>query len=106
MKLIRIEFAGIGPFSGKETIDFTRFDDSGLFLLEGPTGAGKSTILDAITFALYGIVARGSDSTKDRLRSDHVPAKAKSLKSPKVSSRSTENPHISPRAIRLRVTGS
>ena len=78
MKLIRIEFAGIGPFSGKETIDFTRFDDSGLFLLEGPTGAGKSTILDAITFALYGIVARGSDSTKDRLRSDHVPAKAKS----------------------------
>ena len=70
MKLHRLAFTAIGPFPGTEVIDFTAFDDSGLFLLEGPTGAGKSTIIDAITFALYGDVARLKDSSKDRLRSD------------------------------------
>ena len=63
---------GIGPFAGAHTIDFTAFEDSGLFLLEGPTGAGKSTIIDAITFALYGDVARTKDASKDRLRSNHI----------------------------------
>ena len=63
---------GIGPFAGAHTIDFTAFEDSGLFLLEGPTGAGKSTIIDAITFALYGAVARTKDASQDRLRSNHL----------------------------------
>jgi exonuclease SbcC len=49
-------------------IDFDRLAHGGLFLLEGPTGAGKTTILDAVTFALYGGLA-GEDSTDDRLRS-------------------------------------
>ena len=70
MKLHRLAFTAIGPFAGTEVIDFTAFDDSGLFLLEGPTGAGKSTLIDAIAFALYGDVARLKDSSKDRLRSD------------------------------------
>ena len=63
---------GIGPFAGAHTVDFTAFDESGLFLLEGPTGAGKSTLIDAITFALYGDVARTKDASKDRLRSNHI----------------------------------
>ena len=67
-----MRIVGIGPFAGAHTIDFTAFEDSGLFLLEGPTGAGKSTLIDAITFALYGDVARTKDASKDRLRSNHI----------------------------------
>ena len=78
MRLHRLEFTAIGPFAGHEVIDFTAFDDSGIFLLEGPTGAGKSTIIDAIAFALYGDVARQKDASKDRLRSDLAPASLRS----------------------------
>lgn len=70
MRLRRLAISGIGPFRGEETIDFQSLTRSGLFLIEGPTGAGKSTIIDAITFALYGSVAGGSESTTDRIRSD------------------------------------
>ncbi len=62
--------SGIGPFRGEESIDFDRLTRSGLFLIEGPTGAGKSTIIDAIVYALYGSVAGGRESTTDRIRSD------------------------------------
>lgn len=62
--------SGIGPFRGEESIDFDALTRSGLFLIEGPTGAGKSTIIDAITYALYGSVAGGRESTTDRIRSD------------------------------------
>lgn len=78
MRLHRLALTAIGPFGGEEVVDFTAFEDSGLFLLEGPTGAGKSTIIDAISFALYGDVARQSDASKDRLRSNRAPASAKS----------------------------
>ncbi len=71
MRLREMTLSGIGPFAGTEHIDFTAFEASGLFLLEGPTGAGKSTIIDALTFALYGDVARQRDSSKDRLRSSY-----------------------------------
>ena len=69
MRLRTLTFEGIGPFAQSQSIDFVAFEASGLFLLEGPTGAGKSTIIDALTFALYGDVARQGDSSKDRLRS-------------------------------------
>ena len=72
MKIRWLRIVGIGPFAGTHTVDFSAFEDSGLFLLEGPTGAGKSTIIDAITFALYGDVARTKDASKDRLRSNHI----------------------------------
>ena len=57
MRLHRLTVTGIGPYPGTETIDFDRFADSGRFLLTGPTGAGKTTIIDAIVFALYGVAA-------------------------------------------------
>ena len=72
MKIRWLRITGIGPFAGTHTVDFSAFEDSGLFLLDGPTGAGKSTIIDAITFALYGDVARTKDASKDRLRSNHI----------------------------------
>ena len=72
MKIRWLRIQGIGPFAGEHTVDFSAFEDSGLFLLDGPTGAGKSTLIDAITFALYGDVARTKDASKDRLRSNHI----------------------------------
>ncbi|MGZ5366283.1 AAA family ATPase [Aeromicrobium sp.] len=71
MQLHKLTFQAIGPFAGEETIDFTGLGASGLFLLEGPTGAGKSTIIDAIVFALYGGLA-GEDASKQRLHSHHA----------------------------------
>ena len=72
MRLHRLAFTAIGPFADTEVIDFTVFDDAGLFLLAGPTGAGKSMLIDAIVFALYGDVARQSDASTQRLRSDYA----------------------------------
>lgn len=58
MKLLRLELAAFGPFRERFEIDFASFDADGLYLIAGPTGAGKSTILDAIAYALYGSAPR------------------------------------------------
>lgn len=71
MQILRLELCGIGPYAGRQVIDFAQLGASGLFLLEGPTGAGKTTIIDAIVFALYGRVA-ADDSSKDRLVSTYL----------------------------------
>ncbi|CAM4077480.1 AAA family ATPase [Helcobacillus massiliensis] len=68
MRLHHMTFTGIGPFRGEHRIDFTALGASGLFLLEGPTGSGKSSIIDAVVFGLYGQVA-GEASSQERLRS-------------------------------------
>lgn len=73
MRLIQLTFAALGPFPGTHTIDFTRFEASGLYLLRGTTGSGKSSIIDAITFGLYGTVAGGrKTSSMERLRSNYA----------------------------------
>jgi exonuclease SbcC len=59
MRPLRLEMKGFGPFRTTTTIDFTDLD---LVALVGPTGSGKSTIIDAVTFALYGSVARYHDN--------------------------------------------
>jgi exonuclease SbcC len=61
----------IGPYAGTEVIDFGAVGRAGLFLLEGPTGSGKSTIIDAITFGLYGKVAQASADV-ERIHSHHA----------------------------------
>jgi len=63
-----LTMTNVGPFAGTISVDFARVAQSGLFLLEGPTGAGKSTILDSIVFALYGDVGVPHAST-ERMRS-------------------------------------
>ena len=78
MRLHTLIMTGIGPYAGTETIDFDRFTASCRFLLTGPTGSGKTTIIDAIVFALYGQVADSSGSSKQRLRSTLVDAAARS----------------------------
>jgi exonuclease SbcC len=61
MKPNRLEFEAFGPFPGTEVVEFDPLDDLGLYLVGGPTGAGKTSIFDAMVFALYGKVpgARG-----------------------------------------------
>ncbi|WP_022871333.1 AAA family ATPase [Yaniella halotolerans] len=54
MRIHHLTFRAIGPYPGKQELAFEQLDAAGLFLLDGPTGAGKSTILDVVTFALYG----------------------------------------------------
>ncbi len=61
-----------GPYAGTETVDFTKLTGAGLFLIHGPTGAGKTSVLDAVCFALYGQVPSVRNDAKD-LRSQHAP---------------------------------
>lgn len=68
MKILKISFENLNSLAGKFTIDLTdpTYQQSGLFVITGPTGAGKSTILDAITLALFGTTARiQSQATTD-----------------------------------------
>ncbi|MGX1160534.1 exonuclease SbcC [Arthrobacter sp. SLBN-100] len=71
MRIHRLRISGFGPFAGTEEIDFDTLSAHGLFLLNGPTGAGKTSVLDAICFALYGSVP-GARQDGKRLRSDHA----------------------------------
>ncbi len=54
MRPVRLELTAFGPFAGTETLEFGRLGENPLFLINGPTGAGKTSILDAICYALYG----------------------------------------------------
>jgi exonuclease SbcC len=69
MRLHTLRMTAVGPFAAEQVIDFDRLGAGGLFLFEGPTGVGKSTILDALTFALYGGLASEAGDPA-RLRSD------------------------------------
>ncbi|GAA1738676.1 SMC family ATPase [Microbacterium paludicola] len=71
MRIHRIEIEGFGPFRARQTVDLDAYAGDGIFLISGRTGAGKSSILDAICFALYGSAPRYEDGEK-RLRSDHA----------------------------------
>ncbi|WP_167145300.1 SMC family ATPase [Actinomyces sp. ZJ308] len=72
MRIHSLTMTGVGPYAGHEHIDFDAVGASGRFLLTGPTGSGKTTIIDAIVFALYGDVADSADSSKERIRSTLV----------------------------------
>ena len=62
MRPLKLTMTAFGPYAGTETIDFEQFGDSGLYLISGETGAGKTIIFDAISYALYG---NGSDGNRE-----------------------------------------
>ncbi|MFD5834976.1 AAA family ATPase [Streptomyces collinus] len=74
MRLHRLTLTAFGPFGGTQTVDFDDLSGAGLFLLHGPTGAGKTSVLDAVCYALYGSVpgARQGGGQGTTLRSDHA----------------------------------
>ncbi len=68
MRPLKLTISAFGPYAGEQYIDFTRLNEQ-IFVISGPTGAGKTTIFDAISFALFG-EASGSSRDRDGLRSD------------------------------------
>ncbi|MFI6708093.1 AAA family ATPase [Nonomuraea sp. NPDC050478] len=72
MRPHRLSLTAFGSFPRPETVDFDALTESGLFLVHGPTGAGKTTVLDALCFALYGQVPGQRNSARS-LRCDHAP---------------------------------
>lgn len=71
MRPKKLTLCAWGPYKNKQEIDFTAFEAKGIFLITGATGAGKTTIFDAITYALYGALS-GDERDKERssVRSD------------------------------------
>ncbi|MGX1542336.1 AAA family ATPase [Streptomyces adustus] len=75
MRLHRLDVTAFGPFGAAQTVDFDALSAAGLFLLHGPTGAGKTSVLDAVCYALYGAVPGARQGAQGlTLRSDHAAA--------------------------------
>lgn len=75
MRPLQLRFFGIGSYAGKQELDFEHsLPEGGLFLIHGATGAGKTTILDAITFALYGEASGENRKSGKSFRADLAPA--------------------------------
>lgn len=72
MRIHRLEIQAFGPFAGREVVDFDALGAQGLFLLNGSTGAGKTTVLDAISYALYGQVPGARQGAASQFRSHHA----------------------------------
>ncbi|ETI92479.1 MAG: SMC protein, partial [Veillonella sp. DORA_B_18_19_23] len=66
MRPLRLMMQAFGPYVAAQTIDFTRLGERQFFLVHGPTGAGKTTIFDAICFALYGKTSSERDARNMR----------------------------------------
>ncbi|WP_425836627.1 AAA family ATPase [Streptomyces fractus] len=77
MRLHTLTITAFGPFGATQMVDFDDLSAAGLFLLHGPTGAGKTSVLDAVCYALYGSVPgarQGGSGQGQNLRSDHADA--------------------------------
>lgn len=69
---LSLRFAAFGPYEKEQNIDFTLFRQDGLFLISGPTGAGKTAILDAMTYALFGRSSGGGRGSFASMRCQYA----------------------------------
>lgn len=76
MKPLKLIMNAFGAYADEQVIDFSLLGDKTFFLIHGPTGSGKTTVLDAISFALYG-TASGDLRESKNLRSDYAPPSTK-----------------------------
>jgi DNA repair protein SbcC/Rad50 len=76
MRPLVVTMEAFGPYAGTQTLDFADLRGAGFFLITGPTGSGKTTVLDAMSFALYGETSGGPEKEGARtgaaMRSDHA----------------------------------
>ncbi|WZL72189.1 SMC family ATPase [Clostridiaceae bacterium 35-E11] len=71
MKPLKLEMGAFGPYAVQQSIDFGELKNKSIFLIHGPTGSGKTTILDGICFALYGDTS-GAERNARNMRSHHA----------------------------------
>ena len=72
MRFNKLTMQAFGTFNNLVEIDFTTLNNGGIFLITGPTGAGKTTIFDAICFALYGELSSINNTPTEKIRSDYA----------------------------------
>ena len=78
MRPIRLKMMGIGPYAGEVDLDFSKLNEEGLFLITGATGAGKTSIFDGITYALFGKANFDDNEKKNGIICDYIDDKEKS----------------------------
>ena len=71
MRPLKLIIRAFGPYAREQVLDFGVLEKCSFFLIHGPTGAGKTSILDAICFALYGETSGGERQIR-HMRSDHA----------------------------------
>ena len=80
MKPIHLILSAFGPYADETHVDFSRFGEDGIYLIAGDTGAGKTTIFDAISFALYGEASGGKERRRSKsFRSDYASARTETF---------------------------
>ena len=78
MRPLKLVMSAFGPYAGEETIDFEKMGSRGLYLITGDTGSGKTTVFDALSFALFG-ESSGGNREPSMLRSRFAEAKTKTF---------------------------
>ena len=100
MKPLKLTMSAFGSYKGREEVDFQKFD-RGLFLITGDTGAGKTTIFDAMTYALFDVTSGGrrdGDMMRSQYADDETPMWSWSFKTDGILTGCGEIPIIGERA--------